>query len=182
MKTNIVWLILFVTLSAALISTIITSCTSQSVDVKLLNAAELGDLQTVKSLVEHGAQVNHVSSTQFGWTPLIGAIYFNQTNVVQYLAEAGADVNLASKNGNTPLMWASAWGDNGIIMVNCLISHGANLEAKDQFGATIFDYAESEPPKPKLIEVLKAAKLAQKNKTTSNSAASTNNTSQKPRY
>jgi ankyrin repeat protein len=130
---------------------------SPSKDVKLLSAAESGDLETVKLLIKQGASINTLS-TQFGSTPLIGAIYFNQTNIVQYLTEVGADVNLADNNSKTPLMWATARGDEAILVVNCLISHGANLDAKDKDGNSVFDYAKATPQAPKLIEFLETAK------------------------
>ena len=134
-----------------------------SKSMQLQDAAEAGDLDTVKSLVQQGVPINQMCSTRFGWTPLIGAVFQNQTNVVNYLIESGADVNLAGNNGETPLMWAIGHGDEGVSLVNYLIAHGANLDAKDKFGATAFDYAKSAPPKAKLIEALKAAKQEQTN-------------------
>jgi hypothetical protein len=79
--------------------------------IQLQMAAETGDLETVKSLIQQGAPINHQKRLyRFGWTPLIGAIYQRQTNVVKYLVESGADINLGDRNGVTPLMYQIAWG------------------------------------------------------------------------
>lgn len=129
--------------------------------VLLLDAAERGDLATVKSLVQQGAPINHTSPVKFGWTPLMAAIYGKQANVVHYLVESGADVNLADKRGETPLMLAIAWGDEALPLVSYLIDHGANLNAKDKYGTTAFDCAKSDPPKPDLIKALDAARVEQ---------------------
>jgi len=126
--------------------------------VLLLDAAERGDLATVKSLVQQGVPINQTSSVKFGWTPLMGAIYHCETNVVHYLVETGADVNVADKSGETPLMLAIAWGDEALPLVNYLIAHGADLNVRDKYGATAFDCAKSDPPKPELIKALDAAK------------------------
>jgi ankyrin repeat protein len=157
MKKHKIRLALIFTVSAVLLISAIALFRSPSNNVKLLNAAESGDLETVKSLIKQGTSINNLS-TQFGSTPLIGAIYFDQTNIVEYLAEVGADVNLADNNSKTPLMWATGRGDEGIPMVNCLISHGANLDTKDKNSLTVFDYAKATPQAQKLIEVLETAK------------------------
>jgi serine/threonine-protein phosphatase 6 regulatory ankyrin repeat subunit B len=132
--------------------------TRPSGSMQLLSAAESGDLERVKSLVRQGAPLNEPSRVKFGWTPLIGAVFHNETNIVQYLVESGADVNCVDKDGLTPLMWAAGWGDRGVAVVKILITHGANLDAKDKNGATVFEHANSAPPKPELLRVLEAAR------------------------
>lgn len=132
--------------------------TRPSASVQLLGAAESGDLERVKSLLRQGAPLNEPSKFKFGWTPLIGAVFHNETNIVQYLVESGADVNCVDKDGRTPLMWAASWGDRGVPVVEILIARGANLEARDKDGATVFEHASSAPPKPELLRVLEAAR------------------------
>jgi ankyrin repeat protein len=135
-----------------------------SKSMRLQDAAEAGDLDTVKSLIQQGVPINQTSPFRFGWTPLIGAVFQNQTNVIYYLVESGADVNLAGKDGETPLMWLISRGDEAVPLANYLITHGANLDIKDKNGATVFDYANSQPPKPKLIETLEKARLEHESK------------------
>jgi ankyrin repeat protein len=54
-------------------------------------------------------------------------------------------------------MWATVRGDEGISIVEDLIAHGADVDAKDKMGVTVLSYASSEPPKPKILEAVKAA-------------------------
>jgi ankyrin repeat protein len=130
--------------------------------VRIVGAAEQGDLEAVKALIKQGRSINErESKAKFGWTPLIAAIYQGHTNVVRYLLDAGADPNLGGKNGETPLMWATAKGDDNIEIVEALLSHGARVRLANSNGATALDYAASDPPTPKTIEVLRAADAGQ---------------------
>ena len=129
-------------------------------DSPLFNAAGVGDLDKVQSLIKTGVAVDE-RSAQWGWTPLICAVFHNQPHVVAYLLEAGADPNVASVDGKTPLMYATSHGDSGIGIVKDLIAHGADLYVKDKTGETVFDYAKSDPPEPQIIKLLEQAKLDQ---------------------
>lgn len=64
----------------------------------------LDDLEMVKLLVAHGADVNQANFR--GATPLMGAAVSRDPAVVKYLLEKGADVNARDKDGNTALMGA----------------------------------------------------------------------------
>jgi ankyrin repeat protein len=67
----------------------------------LVFAAREGDLETVKVLVEAGADVNQ--TTEYGWTPLLVASNNRNYKVGAYLLEKGANPNIANKGGWTPL-------------------------------------------------------------------------------
>jgi ankyrin repeat protein len=58
-------------------------------------------LETVKLLTEHGVDVN--TPGQYGWTALHAAAYQGLTDVIQYLASKGADVDQMDVFGQTPL-------------------------------------------------------------------------------
>lgn len=123
----------------------------------VLNAAEEGDLEKVKSLLKQGRSINERDpGTKFGWTPLIAAIYQRNTNVAHYLIASGADVNIPDNQGKTAIMWATV-SDENLDIVQDLIAHEADLNAKDNMGATVLSYASSAPPKPKVLEAVKAA-------------------------
>lgn len=108
-------------------------------------AAELGNLERVKSLCEQGASVHHRNDE-----PLILAATNGHVEVVKYLCEAGANVHayqafdMASSNGhlevvkvlvahgansffldNSPLRHAAEHGQDDV--VSFLISRGANV-------------------------------------------------------
>lgn len=85
---------------------------------------------------------------------MIASIYHYQTNVAVYLIESGADINMTDASGETPLMWAIGWGDKALPFVDYLLNHGANINARDKAGATVYSYAQSEPPKPGIIRLI----------------------------
>lgn len=93
----------------------------------LTAAIELNNLEMVKFLVEHGANVNTNKIS-----PLLTATYIgNRTlDIVKFLVEHGADVNVRNKDGDTPLYNAFCNSD-GIEMVKFLVEHGADVNAVD---------------------------------------------------
>jgi hypothetical protein len=68
-------------------------------------AVREGDLDTVKVLVEAGADVNQVS--EFGWTPLLTATQNRYYELGKYLLENGANPNVANEGGWNPLYIAT---------------------------------------------------------------------------
>lgn len=79
----------------------------------LIPAAERGHVETVDTLIKAGVNVDHVN--YLGWTALLEAIILGNggprhTAIVKLLIEAGADVNLADKDGVTPLQHARKAG------------------------------------------------------------------------
>ena len=71
----------------------------------LVFAAREGDLETVKVLVEAGANVNQ--TTNYGWTPLLTATQNKNYKIGKYLLEHGADPNVANHGGWRPLYLAT---------------------------------------------------------------------------
>lgn len=67
----------------------------------LIKAALLGNLRTVKALIEQGVSVDARSNE--GGTPLHWAAAMGHFKVVKYLVEKGADVNARDNYGKTPL-------------------------------------------------------------------------------
>jgi ankyrin repeat protein len=65
-------------------------------------AARQGALQTVRTLVENGAEVNRASPAD-GVTPLLIATINGQFDIAKYLLDSGANPNLANNAGVTPL-------------------------------------------------------------------------------
>jgi len=68
-------------------------------------AVREGDLDTVKALVEAGADVNQVS--EFGWSPLLTARQNRFYRIGEYLLEKGANPNIANEGGWNPLYIAT---------------------------------------------------------------------------
>ncbi len=77
-------------------------------------AASLGDVETVRTLLAGGADVDDAS--EYGATPLILASMRGRTEVARVLLEAGANADLADAfYGRTPLGWATEGGYEPIV-------------------------------------------------------------------
>jgi cytohesin len=107
----------------------------------LVYAARANDLDSVKALLDAGADVNQ--ATAYGWSPLLVATQNRYYKLGAYLIDRGADVNLANKGGWTPLYLATdnrniESGDYPVRMpdmdhldfVKLLLDKGANVNAR----------------------------------------------------
>ncbi|MDS1141196.1 ankyrin repeat domain-containing protein [Pusillimonas sp. SM2304] len=79
----------------------------------LIPAAERGHVETVKTLIEAGVAVDHVNN--LGWTALLEAIILGNggqrhQQIVSLLLKAGANPDLADREGVTPLQHARSRG------------------------------------------------------------------------
>lgn len=134
-----------------------SASTEDSIDAKrgakpLHIAAETGELNIVSQLLEQDMDVNIVDSS--GRTPLHYACQpvrplwehadamvrggnranRSHTNVVKYLVKKGANVNVSSHSGETPLIGAAASCD--LETVKFLLEHRADVNARDKDGRT----------------------------------------------
>jgi ankyrin repeat protein len=83
--------------------------TSRYDGTALIAAAHLGHDLVVKMLIEAGAPLDHVNN--LGWTALIESIVLgnggtHHTETLRALVQAGANVNIADRNGQSPLALA----------------------------------------------------------------------------
>nr|WCB86861.1 CPPV050 ankyrin repeat protein [Cooks petrelpox virus] len=98
----------------------------------LLNmAVTSNNLSLVDSLLYHGARVNEISLEV---TPLIIAVNYYNSNMVNLLIRYGADVNQSASDGRTPLHIASLW--NKIGMVKILLDNGSDINNIDHYDKT----------------------------------------------
>jgi len=112
----------------------------------LLHYASVDNLDMVKYLVEHGADIN--IHTLYNWSPLMCALsnsYFypdRQFEIIKYLIDHGAIVNYVINSGyndKTPLHKAAGGGD--IRIVKYLLDHGADTKKLNCMGQTAAEYA-----------------------------------------
>ncbi|XP_055308574.1 myotrophin-like, partial [Sitodiplosis mosellana] len=102
-------------------------------DMAIHWAARLGKADTVKLLIENGANVN--ARGQYNRTPLYYAVdspEATKLEVVKVLLENGANVDVKDDYGSTPLAKAAQIGHKKI--VEQLIKNGANINLKAWLG------------------------------------------------
>lgn len=142
-------------------------------DKEIISFIESGDFQTIKKLIEsksldvnYNLEIDEYSKS----TPLIEAIKYKQTNIINYLLENNADVNL-TLGYSTPLTEAMYDEElvrklidlgadvnlpaeltgftplmaslHNIAITELLIEKGADIEAKDDDGINALVYAAS---------------------------------------
>ncbi len=90
-------------------------------------------------LLGHGADLNRKSGDR-GNTALMDAAVLGDVEMVRELLDAGADMNVKSKNGQTALMLAVGEGRDSI--AEELIDRGADLSITDNLGMSAKKYAE----------------------------------------
>lgn len=94
-------------------------------ETPLMAAAGRGNLDTVRALLSGGAKPN-AQESMGGQSALMWALSKRQVAVVDELVKHGADVDLASKTGFTPLMFAAQQGDADSARI--LLKAGANVD------------------------------------------------------
>ena len=107
----------------------------------LVFAARHGDIETVRILLDAGADVNQV--TEYGWTALLTATQNRYYQLGKYLLERGADPAIANNGGWTPLYIATdnrniESGDyptrqpdmDHLQYIELLLDHGADPNAR----------------------------------------------------
>ncbi|RKZ36878.1 MAG: ankyrin repeat domain-containing protein [Gammaproteobacteria bacterium] len=100
--------------------------TSRYDGTALIAAAHLGHVEVVRILIGAGAPLDHVNNLD--WTAVIEAIVLGDggprhIDTLRALVQAGADLNLADGNGQTPLALAGVRGYSA--MVELLRESGA---------------------------------------------------------
>jgi ankyrin repeat protein len=107
----------------------------------LFYAVRKFDYAEVKRVIGAGADVN--ARDKRGYTAVIWASAWKQTEIVKLLIEAGADVNVqGDRDRRTALMHAAVSGDEYVEMAKLLIEAGADVNAQDENGCTALMLAE----------------------------------------
>lgn len=126
----------------------------------LSSATRSADFETIKFLLDNGADVNGCKDHLF--TPLEGAIRGNRADVVQYLLDDGADADVfyTYDDGNTssrPLTVAIQEGYFDVVKI--LVDHGVDLDYKEGWPSgkdTPLEIAESRKSQH-IIDYIKSA-------------------------
>jgi ankyrin repeat protein len=112
-----------------------------------------GDVRSVMTLIEAGAQINQEDAG--GATPLIWAATGGNAEVVKILLDRGAHVDAKAAWGQTALMMAAARGS--IPIVTLLLDAGADIEAETDDGETALSLARKAGNET-LVEMLEKAR------------------------
>mmetsp|Transcript_13113 Transcript_13113/g.27497 ORF Transcript_13113/g.27497 Transcript_13113/m.27497 type:complete len:213 (-) Transcript_13113:123-761(-) len=104
----------------------------------LMEAAFAGEAAKVDELIKAGADVN--GQDGYGWTAFRYAVRNNKLEAAKTLLNAGADMNIASKTGRTPLMSVAS---NGLEeMCRLMMDSGdVDIMASDKEGRTAYECA-----------------------------------------
>lgn len=89
------------------------------------DAVQEGDLESVKKIVESGANVNERDI--LGYPPLNHATACGHKAIVEYLISKGADIHGKDKECCTPLHMAAFWGAKDIAEI--LLREGADVNS-----------------------------------------------------
>ena len=109
---------------------------------ELLRASGVGDIKTVKRLLDAGINVNvdDVNIDHQGYTALILASKYGHKDIVVKLLEAGANVNTGGAGNMTALLWATVEGHAHIVEI-LLQQPGIEINASDMWGKTSLENA-----------------------------------------
>lgn len=100
-------------------------------------AAEYGQLEVVKLLLNHGADFS--LADLIGRKPLLWAARYGYKRVVQLLLDRGDSVDSKDKNGRTPLSLAAREGHMDVVKL--LIKYGDEIDSEDVKKQTPLSFA-----------------------------------------
>jgi ankyrin repeat protein len=136
----------------------------------LFGAIEKNNLQELREQIP-GTNLDEINEEE-GVTPLIAAVMFGRSEMVQVLLRSGANPNLGDKaNGATPLMWGSVTNPGEIALekgipipsiqskieiVQALLKSGARINEKDQWGGCALQWG-ADAGNIEIVKILVAA-------------------------
>jgi len=117
----------------------VKSCTcGPNFNTPLHQACAMNKADLVKILIDNGAKVNLLNRE--GWPPMFSAVRSGNAEVVAYLINHGAFLNVKDpRTGGTELHMAAALGFGEV--AGMLIDRGADFKAKNNDGLTPVDFA-----------------------------------------
>lgn len=108
---------------------------NDNVAEQFTDAAGEGNLDTIKSMLANGVNVNTEPSYHKGWTALMAASTSGKTQIVKYLISKGANVRVKLKDGETTLI-QSAQSDDNQEIVEALLKAGVEVDVQTKKGLT----------------------------------------------
>ena len=105
----------------------------------LMLAARHNHLETMRALIEGGAEIDLGRGGTDAWPALMHAIHRGQPQAAMALLECGADPDARGRSGFSALMMTAGCGDRDLVAA--LLEHGADPSKRQVLGFTAMDYA-----------------------------------------
>lgn len=112
---------------------VVAALLESGVELDVFEAAATGRTKRLVELIEKDPSLANAYSPD-GFTPLGFAVFFGQPEVVTTLLNAGADINLPSRESMKVTPLASAAASKQTDIARLLIAHGANVNARAASG------------------------------------------------
>ena len=96
-------------------------------DVMMLLSACRGNVNDIEDAINHGGNINY--STWLGYTPLMYASFFNNSEAVNFLIKNGADINARNIHNQNAAMLAvmSDYNAKDSNVIRVLAEFGADI-------------------------------------------------------
>jgi ankyrin repeat protein len=120
--------------------------------IDIFDACAVGDEERVRTLAEAFPESIHAYSPD-GFYPLGLAAFFGHRKIVEYLIDAGADVNQVADNAFKVAPLHAAVSNGDIEIVKILLEHNADATAKQQNDFTPLD-AATQSVRQDLVDLL----------------------------
>jgi len=105
----------------------------------LMLASRNNCIETIRALLEGGADIDLRRGGTDAWPALMHAIHRGHSHCALALLEWGADPNARGKCGYSALMMVAGCGDRDLVAA--LLAHSADPTARQVLGFTAMDYA-----------------------------------------
>jgi len=108
---------------------VVAALLESGVELDIFEAAATGRTARLRDLIADDPSLANIYSPD-GFTPLGFAVFFSQPEIVKALLDAGADVNLPSRETMKVTPLASAAAAKQTELARVLIANGANVNAR----------------------------------------------------
>jgi ankyrin repeat protein/DNA-directed RNA polymerase specialized sigma24 family protein len=109
----------------------------------LHHAAAGGYIGIIDLLLADRADINAQETNKYGGTPLHWAVRHDRLDAVRHLLAKGADPKATNARNGQTLLHTAAQHTDDAALIHLLLSKDIDPRAKDRFGKTALDYAQS---------------------------------------